>query len=138
LRLALDQTVGVVNGRGHQLGGFVAGIVKHQALVAGTGVEVVVADMVKALGDVIALLVVGHQHRTAFVVNAVVRVVAAMAFECVACDLDVVDGGVGGDFTCQQDQAEGQCRSTESVHTHHHQTIGQVHCDRRLVARFGG
>ncbi len=42
LGLALHQTVGVVNGRGHQLGRFIAGITKHQALVAGAGVEVVV------------------------------------------------------------------------------------------------
>jgi hypothetical protein len=81
--------VGVVNGRGHQLGGFVAGIAKHQALVTGTGIEVVVTGAVNALGDVVALLVIGHQHRAAFVVNAVVGVVVANAFEGVACDLDV-------------------------------------------------
>ena len=112
LRLALDQTVGVINGRRHQLGGFVAGITKHQALVAGAGVQVVITGVVDALGDVVALLVVGHQHRATFVVNAVVRVVVADALEGVARDLDVVHRGVGGDFTRQQDQAgvaQGLC-----------------------------
>jgi len=42
LRLALDQTVGVINGRRHEVGGFAAGITKHQALVASANVQVVV------------------------------------------------------------------------------------------------
>ena len=36
------QPVGVVDRRGHQFGRLVAGVAEHQALVAGTGVEVVV------------------------------------------------------------------------------------------------
>src|SRR3989344_2003559 len=38
LGLALDEAVRVVDGRGHQLGRFVAGVAEHQALVAGAGV----------------------------------------------------------------------------------------------------
>ena len=107
LRLALDQTVGVIDRRGHQLGRFVAGVAEHQALVAGTGVQVVVAGLVNALGDVIALLVVGHQHRAALVVDAVFGVVVANALDGVARHLDVVDVDVltGGDLTRQYDQA---------------------------------
>jgi len=59
LRLAFHKAVGVINGRGHQLGRFVAGITKHQALVAGAGVEVVVTGVINTLGNVVALLVVG-------------------------------------------------------------------------------
>ena len=104
LGLALDQTVRVVNRRRHQFRGFVAGIAEHQALVAGTGVQVVVAGMVHALGDVIALLVIGDQHRAALVIDAVFGVVIANALDGVARNLDIVDMGVGGDFAGQHDQ----------------------------------
>jgi hypothetical protein len=98
LRLALDQAVRVVDGRGHELGRLVAGVAEHEALVAGAGVQVVVAGVVHALRDVVALLVVGHQHRAALVVDAVLGVVVADALDGVARDLDVVDVRVGGDF----------------------------------------
>ena len=104
LGLALHQAVCVVDGRGHQLGCLVAGVAKHQALVARADVEVVVGRVVHALGDVVALFVVGHQHGAALVVDAVVGVVVADAFDGVACDLDVVHVRVGGDFTGQHDQ----------------------------------
>jgi hypothetical protein len=73
-------------------------------VVAGAGVQVVVAGVVHALGDVVGLLVVGHQHRAAFVVDAVVGVVVADALDGVARDLDVVDMRVGGDLAGQHDQ----------------------------------
>ena len=105
LGLALDQAVRVVDRRGHQLGRFVAGVAEHQALVAGAGVQVVVAGVVHALGDVLALLVVADHDRAALVVDAVLGVVVADALEGVARDLDVVDVDVGGDFAGQHDQA---------------------------------
>ena len=105
LRLAFHQAVGVVNGRRHQLGRLVAGITEHQALVAGTGVQMVVRGMVHALGNVVGLFVVGHQYGTAFVVDAVLGVVVADAFDGVARDLDVVHMGVGGDFTGQDHES---------------------------------
>jgi len=108
LRLALDQAVRVVDRRGHQLGRFVAGVAEHQALVAGAGVQVVVARVVHSLGDVVALLVVGHEHGAAFVVDAVVGVVVADALDGVARHLDVVHVGVGGDLAGQHHQA-GVC-----------------------------
>ena len=100
LRLALYQTVRVVNGCWHQVGGFAASVTKHQALVAGTGVQVVIGGMVHTLGNVIRLLVVTNHDGTTFVVYAVLSVVVANALDGVARHLDVVDVGVGGDFTC--------------------------------------
>jgi len=99
--------VGVVDRRGHQLGRLVAGVAEHQALVAGADVQVVVAGAVHALGDVGTLLVVGHQHRAALVVDAVLGVVVADALDGVARDLDVVDVGafLGGDLAGQHHQA---------------------------------
>ena len=61
--------------------------------------------MVHALGDVVALLVIGHQHGAALVVDAVVGVVVADALDGVARDLDVVHVRVGGDFTREHHQA---------------------------------
>ena len=104
LGLALHQAVGVVDWRGHQLGGFVAGVAKHEALITRAGVEVVVRGVVYALGDVIALLVIGHQHGAAFVVNAVLSVVVANALDGVTRHLDVIDMRVGGDLTGQHHQ----------------------------------
>ena len=100
----------VINGRGHELWCFAAGVAKHQTLVAGANVEVVVRRMIHALGDVVGLLVVANHDRTAFVIDAVFGVVVANAFDGVACDLDVVHMRVGGDLACQNDQAGvGQC-----------------------------
>src|SRR5574343_330026 len=103
--LAFDQAVRQVDRQRHQRRGFVAGVAEHQALVAGALAEIVVVGLVDALGDVRALLVVGDQHGAALVVDAVVGVVVANALDRVAGDLDVIDVGVGGDFTGQHDQA---------------------------------
>ena len=95
----------VVNGGGHQLRGFVAGVAEHQALVTRTDVEVVVAGAVDALRDVVALLVVANHDRTTFVVNAVFGVVVTDTLNGVPRDLDVVHMRIGGDFTRQHNQA---------------------------------
>ncbi len=105
LGLALDQAVRVVDRRGHQLGRLVAGVAEHQALVAGAGVQVVVAGVVHALGDVVGLLVVADHHGAALVVDAVLGVVVADALDGVARDLDVVDVRVGRDLAGQHHQA---------------------------------
>src|SRR5450432_2293460 len=76
-----------------------------EVVVAGAGVEVVVAGVVDALGDVVALLVVGDQHSAALVVDAVLGVVVADALDGVARDLDVVDVGVGRDLAGEHHQA---------------------------------
>jgi hypothetical protein len=105
LGLALHQAVRVVDRRGHQLGRFVAGVAEHQALVAGAGVQVVVAGVVHALGDVVGLLVVADHDGAALVVDAVFGVVVADALDGVARDLDVVDVRVGGDLAGQHHEA---------------------------------
>ena len=113
LRLALHHAVRIVDGRRHEFGCFVAGVTKHQALVARASVHVVVRGVVDALGDVIGLFVIGHQHGAAFVINAVVGVVVTDAFDGVTRHLDVVDMGVGGDFTGQHHQTGvAQCFSS--------------------------
>ena len=104
LRLTLNQAVCVVNGRRHELGGLAASVAEHQALVTGACVQVVVRRMVHALSDVVALLVISHQHRAALVVNAVLGVVVADAFDGVARHLDVVHMRVGGDLAGQHHQ----------------------------------
>ena len=105
LGLAFDQAVGIVDGRRHELGGLVAGVAEHQALIAGPGVEVVVAGMVHALGDVIGLLVVADHDRATLVVDTVLGIVVTDAFDGVARDLDVVYVRVGGDLAGQHDKA---------------------------------
>ena len=104
LGLTLYQTVRVVNGRRHEVGRFAASVTKHQTLVACTGVQMVVGGVVHALGNVVGLLVVAHHDGAAFVVNAVLGVVVANALDGVARHLDVIDMGVGGDFTGQNHQ----------------------------------
>ena len=105
--LALHQAVGVVDRCGHQLGRFIAGIAEHHALVAGSGIQAIIAGVIDALGDVGALLVVGYQHRAALVVDAELGVVVAYGLDRVARDLNVVDVGVllGADLACQHYQA---------------------------------
>ena len=56
-------------------------------------------------GDVVRLLVVGHEHRAALVVDAVLGVVVADALDDVARDLDVVHVRVGRDLAGQHHQA---------------------------------
>src|SRR5690606_31495414 len=89
----------------HQVGGFVAGVAEHQALVARALVQDFFAAAVHALGDIGRLLVVGHQYGAALVVDAVFGIVVADALDGVARNLDVVDVGRRGDFTGQHDQA---------------------------------
>src|SRR5450830_1891696 len=104
LRLAFDDPVCVIDRSGHQFRGFVASVAEHQALVAGTLVEVEALAFVHALGDIGRLLVVGDQHGAALVVDAVVGVVVTDALDGFAGDVDVVDIGARGDFTGQHDQ----------------------------------
>ena len=105
LGLAFDQAVCVINRGRHQFGRLVAGITEHQALVAGAGVQMVVAGVVHTLRDVVALLVVGHQNGATFVVDAVFGIVVTDALERVARNLDVIHVRVGGDLTRQHHQA---------------------------------
>jgi len=60
--------------------------------------------VVHTLGDVIALLVVADHHGATLVVDAIVGVVVADAFDGVTGDLDVVHMRVGGDLASQHHQ----------------------------------
>ena len=104
-RLAFHHAVREIDRQRHQCRRLVAGIAEHQALVARALVEVVIGCAVHALRDVRALLVVGHQHRAALVVDAVFGVVVADALDGVARHLDVVDVRGGGDLARQHHQA---------------------------------
>jgi len=103
--LALHQTVGIVNRSRHQLRGFVAGIAKHQALVARALVQIEALAFGHTLRNIRRLLVISHQHGAGFVVEADVGMVVADALDGVARDLDVIDIGGGGDFTRQHHKA---------------------------------
>ena len=104
LSLALHQAVSIVNGCGHQLRGFLAGVAKHQTLVARTCVQVIVRCLIHALGDIVGLLVIANHDRATFVVDAVLGVVVTDALDGVASHLDVIHMRVGGDFTGQHHQ----------------------------------
>ena len=88
----------------HELRRLVAGVAEHQALVARALVEVQAAALIDALRDIGRLRVVGDEHGTTLVVDAVVGVVVADALDGVARHLDVVHMRVGGDFTGQHHQ----------------------------------
>ena len=94
-----------INRQRHQFGGLVAGIAEHQALVTGPLVEIQALAFGHTLGNVRRLLVVSHQHRTTLVVDAVIGIVVADAFEGLARHPDVVDVRVGRDLARQNHQA---------------------------------
>ena len=89
----------------HELRRLVAGVAEHQALVAGALVQRIVLRLVYALLDVGRLLVVGHQHGAAFVVDAELGVVVADALDGVARDLLEIHRRSGGDLAGHHDQA---------------------------------
>ena len=103
--LALNKAVRVPDRGRHQIRGFVAGVAEHQALVAGTLVQVVFRGAVNALGDIGRLLVVGNKHRAAFVIDPVIGIVVTDTLDGVARHLDVVDVGGGGDFAREHHEA---------------------------------
>ena len=103
--LPLHQTVRIMDGRRHEIGGFVAGVAEHQALVACAQVQMIVARMIDRLGDLWTLLVVSNHDRATFVIDAVVAVVVADASDGVARNLDVIDRGAAADFAGEQHKA---------------------------------
>jgi hypothetical protein len=113
LRLALHHEVRQVNCQWHQGWGFVAGIAEHQPLVARALIQIIVGCAIHALGDVGALLVISDQYSAALVINAVFGVVIADALDGVACHLNVIDIGGGGDFASKNyESGVGQCFSS--------------------------
>jgi len=106
--LALGEAVREVDRHRHQHRRFVAGVAKHQALVAGALVEVVVVRAIHALRDVGRLLADGNQHRTGVVVEADLGRVVADALDGLARDLVVIDHRRGGDLAGDDAQTGGQ------------------------------
>ena len=110
-RLPLYQAMRKINRRGHQYRRLIAGIAKHQPLVARPLIEVVILGGVHPLGDIRALLVIGHEHGTALVINAVIGVVVPNVLNRLAGDLNVINVGLGRDLASEHHQT----RVTQSL-----------------------
>jgi hypothetical protein len=61
----------------------------------------VVMRVIDALGDIIRLLVIRYQYRTAFIVDTEFGIVIADTLDGIARNLDLIDVSVGGDLTSQ-------------------------------------
>ena len=94
------EAVRELDGHGHQLGGFVAGVAEHQALVAS-------AAGVNAHGDVWRLFVDSADDAAGFCVKAKFRASVADIANDFAGEVGEVDVGGGGDFAGDYDQARG-------------------------------
>ncbi len=101
--------MGQADRQGHQLGGLVAGITEHDALIACSHqiewVPLVVVGFVHPLSDVRRLLVEGHQHRAAVGIKAPGSGAAvADLLDHAAHEGVEVDPCRGGYLTCDQAQ----------------------------------
>ena len=98
-------------GQGHQLGGLVAGVAKHHALVAGAVVQLsflagaVLQRLVDAHGDVGGLLVDGGDNGAGVAVEAVLAPVIADVPDHFPGDLGNVHVAGGGDLAHHVDHA---------------------------------
>ena len=79
--LLFHQAVRVVDGGGHEYIGFVSGVTKHQALIAGALLKVSTFALVHAHGDVVGLFTDGVQHGTGGPVKAHIGAVVAYVHE---------------------------------------------------------
>ena len=106
------QLVGQVDGHGHQLGGLVAGIAEHHALVAGADqVDLVLVAFLGFQGladahvDIRALAGNGREHAAGVAVEALFAAVVADLLDHLADQFVKVDEGVGGDLAQQHHEA---------------------------------
>ena len=110
---AAPEAVGEHDGRGHQLGRFVAGIAEHEALVAGALLCSLFAFgflRINALRDVLALLGDGFGDDDFVGVENIVVVDVADFPNGLTHDFFEIEFGVGGDFTGEHDHvAFDQC-----------------------------
>ena len=99
--------VGIHDGRGHELGGLLAGKAEHHALVAGTllALEFPEAAAVDALIDIGRLGVDGVDDGHRGVIEAIVGVGVADILRDAARDFLYIDIGAGGDFAADEDHA---------------------------------
>ena len=111
---ALGEAVREEDRQRHQLGGVVAGVAEHQALVAGAllvervdAAGAALERRVDALGDVRALLADRGADAAGRAVEALRRAVVADREHGVAHDLRDLDVGLGGDLAGHVDQAGG-------------------------------
>ncbi len=100
---ALRQAVGQLDGHGHQLFGFVAGVAEHQALVAS-------AARIHAHGNVGRLALDGAHDRASGGVKTVESVVVADLLDGLANQFVVIDVRASGDFSRNHDQARSHQR----------------------------
>ena len=112
LSQAAGEPVGQGDGQGHVLGGFVAGIAEHHALISRASIELILRPALQGVvhthGDVAGLLVHADQHRAGIAVKAIFGPVIADIDHLLPGDL--VDGyvGRGSDLPHHQDHAGGR------------------------------
>ena len=100
------ELVGNVHGVGHERLSLVGGVAKHDTLVTGTVILVLLlAHAVHSLADVRGLCLDGDDDVGGLVVKALVGVVVADLLDRVTDNLLVVDLGRGGDLTEDHDHA---------------------------------
>ncbi len=108
------QLVGQGDGQRHQLGGFVAGIAEHHALVPGAGERVLVGfpvfglqGLVDAHGDIGGLSIDGGEHAAGVAVKAALGVVVTDLLHHLADDGGDVHIAGGGDLPHHMDHTGG-------------------------------
>ncbi len=107
------QTVGQTNWQRHQLGGFIAGIAKHQALITGTnGIVAITIRLtppfegnVNTLGNIRRLFIEGHQHRTTFGSKTTATVGVANFGNFFAGETGVINLGLSRNFAGNHNEA---------------------------------
>ena len=106
------QLVGQVDRHGHELGGLVAGIAEHHALVAGADqVDLVLVAFLGFEGladahiDIRALAGNGREHAAGIAIEALLAAVVADLLDHSADEFVKVDEGVGGDLAEQHHKA---------------------------------
>ena len=130
---ALGQLVGQADGQRHQLGGFVAGITEHHALVAGTG-----NIIVGAKGNVGALAVNVGDHAAGIAVKTILGAVITNLADDLACNTGNINIAVGRDFAHDVDKTSGTGGLAGNAGTRVLFQDGIQNGIRNLVADFVG
>ncbi len=91
----------------HQHLGFGTGITKHQALIAGSLIEIESSALVNPLSDIWRLFVDGGQHRTRLPIEPHIRGVIANLTDGLADNRGHVHPGLGGDLAGNQGHPGG-------------------------------
>ena len=137
----LAQTRGHGVGQRHAVRCLIAGISKHDALVTGTHVQVLLVHM-DAAGNVRALLVDAHQHFAALVAQSLAVHAGQVIHKAVKTDLChdsshnlvIVQLGLSGDLTCHHDHVVLGCSLASHLALGVHLEACIQHCIGHLVA----